>query len=36
QALQIADEFDFFFIKWIPDSQNRAADSLARAAIRRK
>lgn len=36
QALQIADEFDFFFIKWIPDSQNRAADILARAAIRRK
>ena len=36
QVLQIADEFDFFFIKWIPDSQNRAADALARAAIRRK
>lgn len=35
QALRIADGFDFFFIKWIPDSQNRAADTLARAAIRR-
>ncbi|MCM3088268.1 reverse transcriptase-like protein [Bhargavaea ginsengi] len=36
QVLQIADKFDFFFIKWIPDSQNRAADALARSAIRRK
>ncbi|MCW1928139.1 reverse transcriptase-like protein [Bhargavaea beijingensis] len=36
RALRIADGFDFFFIKWIPDSQNRAADALARAAIRRK
>ncbi|KZE38016.1 ribonuclease H [Bhargavaea cecembensis] len=34
KALRIADGFDFFFIKWIPDSQNRAADVLARAALR--
>ena len=33
QALQLADEFDLFFIKWIPSSENKAADTLARRAI---
>ena len=34
--LDIARTFDHFFIKWIPDSQNRAADVLAREAIHRQ
>ncbi|RNF40456.1 ribonuclease HI family protein [Planococcus salinus] len=34
QALRLADQFDFCFIKWIPDSQNRAADALAREKLR--
>jgi len=34
QALEIGDHFDFCFIKWIPDSQNRAADALARTELR--
>lgn len=33
QALAIIDTLPLFFIKWIPDEQNRAADALARAAI---
>lgn len=33
QILDIAKTFDFFFIKWIPDVENRAADALAREAI---
>lgn len=33
QILNIAKTFDFFFIKWIPDEENRAADALAREAI---
>lgn len=33
KILAIAKKFDFFFIKWIPDSENRAADALAREAI---
>ncbi|GKV67251.1 MULTISPECIES: reverse transcriptase-like protein [Sporosarcina] len=33
QALKLAKHFDLFFIKWIPDSSNRTADSLARQAI---
>lgn len=33
-ALKLASQFEFFFIKWIPDSNNKAADSLARKAIR--
>ncbi|MDV6378589.1 ribonuclease HI family protein [Sporosarcina sp. GW1-11] len=32
-ALQLAEQFDFFFIKWIPDNTNKAADALARQAI---
>ncbi|HJF30164.1 MAG TPA: ribonuclease HI family protein [Sporosarcina psychrophila] len=34
--LAIAKTFDFFFIKWIPDVENRAADALAREAIHKK
>lgn len=36
QALNLADEFDLFFIKWIPSNENKAADSLARRAIHKK
>lgn len=36
QALSLADEFDLFFIKWISDRENRAADVLARDAIQKK
>ncbi|AXH98915.1 ribonuclease HI [Sporosarcina sp. PTS2304] len=32
-ALQLAERFDFFFIKWIPDHTNKTADVLARQAI---
>ncbi|MBB4823720.1 ribonuclease HI [Sporosarcina luteola] len=35
RILQIAASFDYFFIKWIPDNENRAADELARKAIQR-
>ncbi|MDN7241053.1 ribonuclease HI family protein [Planococcus sp. N028] len=34
EAMKISDEFEFCFIKWIPDSQNRAADDLARTELR--
>ena len=34
EALKISEQFDFCFIKWIPDSQNRAADDLARSELR--
>ncbi|WP_416144737.1 ribonuclease HI family protein [Planococcus koreensis] len=34
QALELAAHFDYCFIKWIPDSQNRAADDLARTELR--
>ena len=33
-ALEIGDQFEHCFIKWIPDSQNRAADALARTELR--
>ncbi|WP_110112304.1 reverse transcriptase-like protein [Bacillus sp. CGMCC 1.16541] len=33
QALQLTKQFDLFFMKWIPSSQNAAADELARKAI---
>lgn len=32
-AQTLIEEFDLFFIKWIPDKENKAADALARAAI---
>ena len=35
RALAISDDFDFLFIKWIPDEENRAADALAREGIRK-
>ncbi|WP_107948096.1 ribonuclease HI family protein [Lysinibacillus parviboronicapiens] len=36
QALTLASSFELFFIKWVPDSQNKAADALARAAIQQE
>lgn len=33
KALLISKELSLFFIKWIPSSQNKAADELARKAI---
>ena len=35
RALQLSKELDLFFIKWVPSSENKAADKLARAAIRK-
>lgn len=35
QALALTKQFDLFFMKWIPSSQNKQADELARAAIRK-
>lgn len=34
--LKLADEFDYFFIKWIPTAENRAADALAKKAIQKQ
>ncbi|QXE00225.1 ribonuclease HI family protein [Terribacillus sp. DMT04] len=34
QILQLSSGFPYFFIKWIPEKQNKAADQLAREAIR--
>lgn len=34
EALELAKRFDLFFMKWVPSSENKAADELARAAIR--
>ncbi|OEH92850.1 reverse transcriptase-like protein [Bacillus solimangrovi] len=34
-ALQLSDQFELFFIKWIPSKSNRAADELAKQAIRK-
>lgn len=36
RALKLADEFEFFFIKWIPEQENKAADSLAKEALRKQ
>jgi len=33
KILAISDTFDLFFIKWIPDDQNKAAHALAREAV---
>lgn len=33
KALLLSREFELFFIKWIPDNQNKTADVLARQAI---
>lgn len=35
EALKLTEKFDLFFIKWIPDSQNKAADALARQEIQK-
>ncbi|TCP27050.1 ribonuclease HI [Scopulibacillus darangshiensis] len=32
-ALKLIDKFQLFFLKWIPDKQNKNADILARKAI---
>lgn len=36
QALALTQQFELFFIKWIPDTQNKAADALARQAIQQQ
>ncbi|WP_301170992.1 reverse transcriptase-like protein [Brevibacillus nitrificans] len=36
EALTLIRPFDLFFIKWVPSSENKAADELARAAIRNR
>lgn len=36
QALALIEQFDLFFIKWIPEKDNKAADALARAAIQKR
>lgn len=34
QALELSKSFSYCFIKWVPDSQNRAAHDLAGTALR--
>ncbi|WP_041966983.1 reverse transcriptase-like protein [Mesobacillus selenatarsenatis] len=34
KALMLANQFDLFFMKWIPSSENKTADDLARKAVR--
>ncbi|WP_079509486.1 reverse transcriptase-like protein [Mesobacillus jeotgali] len=34
KALILTGQFDLFFMKWIPSSENKTADELARKAIR--
>jgi ribonuclease HI len=34
QALELAGQFDLFFMKWIPSGENKTADELARKAVR--
>ncbi|MFT9596657.1 reverse transcriptase-like protein [Mesobacillus sp.] len=34
KALMLASQFDLFFMKWIPSSENKTADDLARKAVR--
>jgi ribonuclease HI len=34
KALLLASQFDLFFMKWIPSSENKTADDLARKAVR--
>jgi ribonuclease HI len=34
RALKLSDELDLFFMKWIPNIENKSADELARRAIR--
>lgn len=35
ESLRLMNEFDLFFMKWIPSSENKTADNLARTAIRK-
>ncbi|PLR81086.1 ribonuclease HI [Bacillus canaveralius] len=35
KALALADQLELFFMKWIPGSENKTADELARYAIRK-
>ncbi|MFD2445783.1 reverse transcriptase-like protein [Bacillus sp. CGMCC 1.16607] len=35
KALILSRQFDLFFMKWIPSSENKVADELARLAIRK-
>lgn len=35
EALRLMNKFDLFFMKWIPSSENKTADNLARTAIRK-
>lgn len=34
EALQLSEQLDLFFMKWIPSIENKSADELARRAIR--
>lgn len=36
KALELTKNFEYFFIKWIADDTNRAADALARQAIHKQ
>lgn len=36
KILSLAEQFDLFFIKWIPTAENRAADALAKEAIQKQ
>lgn len=36
EILKITKSFEFFFIKWIPRTENNAADALAREGIHKK
>lgn len=33
EALKLIDQLDLFFIKWIPEKQNKTADELAKKAL---
>ncbi|WP_078428190.1 reverse transcriptase-like protein [Alkalihalobacterium alkalinitrilicum] len=35
EALTYIDQFDLFFLKWIPSNQNKNADELSRQAVRK-
>ncbi|MHC0035730.1 reverse transcriptase-like protein [Pseudoneobacillus sp. C159] len=35
RALELTKQLDLFFMKWIPSSENKSADELARLAIRK-
>ena len=35
QTLSLSSQLDLFFMKWIPSSENKVADELARLAIRK-